>query len=630
MSDDLPMPSPDADADSGTSGARKRAPRPKGNPFTRLLGAYFHEGAFGYLGFLCIGLALDLLALPPGPLPFLILIADVPFLVILFFQDGKRWKRWAWMYGMLHFGFALRWLGEIHPVQVVGAAMVLGPVYLLLGAAIRWAVRARAPFVLAVGTAVVAEEFVRTFWMGGMPWPSRSLSFASGIPFDLGLSWLLPAASWFGAYAFSFLAGMTSAVVYTGLRLPDQLPEEGSRRRLLLAALQPVGVLLVLLGLAASGHAYLQSGQSEKPETEAALVAIQADIPQSLKHGKEGDTKEMFDRHLSLSATAVRTLGAKKVLAILWPETMVPYPFLGSALAHRFPDFWEGQVGVLRRLKDDVPEAQHLPWLLGVIHKFERPGQSHWNLWVDEAYGTHDSLFLLDPSKGPDMDEPMPMPPPAGESPPWEIARHDKTKLVPGGEYTPLGEVIPPLRWFRNFVSVIPELDPGAEDQAPFEIQDGDRTIKMGTIICFEIAFPARCRAWRRSGAQVLLNAANYGWFGETGFRWQVAGLARLRAAELGVTVVMAGNTGPTAFYGPRGETYGRFRDPAEPEDRAAGPIETTHRRGYAYAPLRVDREGMTLYTQWGDWPWLLPVLVVLLAGILRRNKRSQIEGASG
>ena len=361
-------------------------------------------GTFGYVGFLCLGLALDLLSLPPGPFPFLVLVVDVPFLVILVFREGRRWKRWAWLYGMLHFGFALRWLGEIHPVQVLGAAVILGPIYVLLGGAIRWAARRRAPFPLVVGMGVVLEEFVRTFWMGGMPWPSRSLSFVSAVPLDLGLSFLVPAAAWFGAYAFSFLAGMCSGALYTLLRLPGGSPAP-SRRAVLLTALQPLGVLFLLLLLAVRTIGDQGGFDSRLPEEPGRqFVAIQADIPQSLKHGEEGETKEMFDRHLSLSATAVRQLGADKVLAILWPETMVPYPFLDAELAHRFPDYWEGQVGVLRRLKHDVPEAQHIPWLLGIIHKFHRPGERHWQLWDAAAYGTHDALYWLDPSQGPDMD----------------------------------------------------------------------------------------------------------------------------------------------------------------------------------------------------------------------------------
>ncbi len=621
---------------NGEAGApratRRGLPRPARILLAPVLG-FSHPGAFGYVGFLCIGLALDLLSLPPGPFPFLVLIVDVPFLVILFLRGGTRWKRWAWMYGMLHFGFALRWLGHIHPVQVLGCALVLGPIYVLLGGAIRWAAARRAPFAWSVGTCVVLEEFVRTFWMGGMPWPARSLSFTGEMPLDLGLSALLPAAAFLGAYGFSFLSGMTSGAVYRVLRARVEAVTRGEDARLRLGPMLrafalPLAYLLLLLGLVAVRRG--QVGDDRASPEARQLIVVQADVPQSLKHGDEGGVKEMFDRHLAISAEAIRHLGAPHVLGVLWPETMVPWPFLDADLAHRFPDHWQHQVGVVKRLKADVPEAQHLPWLLGAIHKFRRPGQRHWSLWADEAYGTHDSLYLLDPSRAPDMDAAMPLPPPPGTVPPWVRARHDKRQLVPGGEYTPLGEVLPPLRWFRNVVSVIPELDPGAEDQQPFRLGAGPDEVEVGTIICFEVAFPARCRAWRRAGAQVLLNASNYGWFGRTGFRWQVAALAKLRAAELGATVVMAGNTGPSAFYGPLGETYGRFRGLADAEEEPAGPIATTYRRGWATGRLRVDRSGPTPYTRFGDLVWLLAVLGVLAGAWFRASQSSHGVGLPG
>src|SRR5204863_43474 len=122
--------------------------------------------------------------------------------------------------------------------------------------------------------------------------------------------------------------------------------------------------------------------------------------------------------------------------------------------------------------------------------------------------------------------------------------------------------VLPFLRKGRDLVSVIPEITAGDEDQRPFVLEDAlpparpggaNRRVLAGTVICFEIAFPARCRAWRRAGATVLLNAGNYGWFGDTGMPAQVLAMAKLRAAELNVTFVVAGNTGPTAIVDPAG-----------------------------------------------------------------------------
>ena len=162
-------------------------------------------------------------------------------------------------------------------------------------------------------------------------------------------------------------------------------------------------------------------------------------------------------------------------------------------------------------------------------------------------------------------------------------------------------------------------MDPGAEDQAPFRLPVPDRPgrgeVSAGTVICFELAFPARCRAWRRAGAEVLLNAANYGWFGETGFRSQIQAIARLRAAELGMTVVMAGNTGPSAFFDPLGRTYGTFWTPESAGLRGeagvpAGGLDTTHRPGWAVGPVHGDPE-LTPYARVGDWPWLVCALLL-------------------
>ena len=606
-------------------------------PFT----AWFHAGSWGFLGFLCLGLSLDLLALPPGPLPILILAADAPFLAVLFYKGGLRWKRWAFAYGFLHFALATRWLAQIHPVQILAVGFFLGLVYLLFGLAIRLLASRRLPLTLIVGTCAVLEEMLRTVWMGGMPWPARSLSFAGSAPLDPGLNALVPAAAYVGAYGLSFLAGATSALVFG---MPALMGAQGTDRKRLWGRFLRVATLPLacLVGLMALAYARTREHEARLADgrcytTERRLICIQGNMAQSLKHS--GDPEQLlanFDKHVSLSGWAVRSLGPQNVFGVLWPETMITWEFLDADLAARFPEDWHNQVGVLKRLKADIPEGQDLAWLLGAIHQFRRGEERHASIW---SYGSHDSLFLVRPAAAPDMDGPLPRPPKIGARPAWEgpgPSRHDKARLVPGGEYTPLGELLPPLRWFRNFVSVIPELDPGAADQPPFRIpvpeRPGRGEVAAGTVICFEIAFPDRCRAWRRAGAEVLLNAANYGWFGKTGFRAQIQAVARLRAAELGVTVVMAGNTGPTAFYDPLGRTYGRFRTPHDGEllvGQDAGGPQTTHVPGWADGPVYADPEA-TPYTGWGDWPWLILAVLLAVAGIPAGPRFNRPRGSPG
>lgn len=602
--------------------------------------AYFHEGALACFGLVGLGLLLDWLALPPGPFPYAILVADVPFLLLLWKDGGARWKRWAFLYGALHFGFATHWLMHVHVGQLPVLMVILGTVYLVLGGLIRFLVRGGVPYVLAVGSGVVFEELLRTVWMGGMPWPARSLSFAAGSALD----WLLPGAAFLGAYGLSFLAGTTSAVV-SGLPRCLVAPAHERaylRRRVALAALVPivVGGALAYMAYDRRETFEVAKRQGRAWQTYEQLVVVQGDISQSLKHRRDGvdgvsPSEMIFRRHLDVTKAGVAAVGETDVFGILWPETMLPFPLVDPGIAARFPGQWRSYVNVVTRMKREVPEAKQATWLIGAIHLFERPGDPpHADLY---AHGTYDSLFQLEPlfAPAPDAEPPRPQPEDPNWFPPWERARHDKVVLVPGGEYTPLGEWFPVLRLLRNFVSVIPELDAGAPDQEPMTIWEGarwsmrdgharTRALEAGTVICFELAFPARCRAWRRAGAHVLVNAANYGWFGQTSFRAQIRAIARLRAAELAMGVVMAGNTGPTVFFDPLGTPYGRFHPLDGGPDAPAGTDATTHRAGWVADAPWADAS-VTPYTSWGDLPWagLIGVLAILAGVRIRALRRA-------
>jgi apolipoprotein N-acyltransferase len=554
-----------------------------------------------------------------------ILAADVPWLLLLGLASRGRWKRWVFLSAALHFALALRWLGNIHPLQVVLASLVLSVSYLLAGAAIRFLVRRGVPWVLAVPTALVHEELFRTVWLGGMPWPTRSLSC-------MGSETLVASSGLLGAYALSFAIGLANATLagvpgwLLGRRAGRPVPL-GPLLRGALATAAAFGVLAASGCRAIDGfYARVESGRAAMSDPWV-LVSVQGNIPQSLKHAHDPTLlQRVFDAHVDLSAEALEAVRAdgREALAVLWPETMIPWPFLGPDLPERFPEAWENEIRILQHVAGISGEDAYAAplYLLGAIHHFRRGDERH--PWVS-SYGTTDSLFLVDPAAVPPAGTPPPPPPPPDARVPWILGRHDKRSLVPGGEYTPLGDVLPPLRLARSLVSEIPELDAGAAEQPLFVLgslpgaRGGRREVRAGTIICFEVAFPARCRAWRDQGAGVLLNAANYGWFGETGFRAQIQALAMLRAAETATTVVMAGNTGPTLFFDPVGRPYGRFLDARDGAVGPPGDDATTHREGFAYGRLWLDGR-RTLYVGWGDHPW--HVLGLVLVGFALRGSR--------
>ncbi len=571
------------------------------------------------------GALLDVVAIPPGPAPILILVADVPFLWLIGGGVSRRWRLLAWLYGLLHFAVALRWLGQVQPVFVAVVAVVLSFVPLFAAAAIRFLVRRRLPYLLVVPTVLVFEEMLRTVWFGGMPWPARSLSFAAW-PGALRAD-LVAASAWFGAYALSFLAALAGAAV---ARLAPRLalafaPESVPAR----PALGLVWPALVGVGLVASGAVRIATLASEPPEG-AEIVAVQASIPQSLKHSDAAEAAmHVFRDHLDLTRQAIADArdAGRTVDAVIWPETMVPWPFVSTELAHRFPDEWENELRIVQNVARAAEEGDpSTRYLLGAIYQFRRDDELHESVY---DYGTHDSLFLVDPSRVPPSGEAPPPPPPLGETPAFLLGRHDKRLLVPGGEYTPLGDVLPPLRAFRDLVSVIPPLDPGREDQAPLPLTARADGARFGTVLCFELLFPARCRAWRRRGADVLVNAANYGWFGPTGFRAQIRAAAALRAAETGVRVVVAGNTGPTAFFDPLGRRHGVFVGRDGTVTEPAGSDPTTFRPGYARGRLRGPARN-TLYTRLGDLPWWLLGAALVLVWAIRRGASPRSDRGAG
>jgi apolipoprotein N-acyltransferase len=568
-----------------------------------------------------LGVLLDTLSMPPGPAPVLVFAADVPFLLLLYHRAARPlgpddrpregvhragpWWLWAYLFGFARVAVGLRWLSAIHALFPLGPGLFLGLVYVAWGGAIRLGVRRGAPWLLLVPTTAVLEEMARTVFLGGMPWPARSLALTAWQP-------LLGFAAVFGAYGLSFLAALGSAWL-SGL--PSLLRGREVRaavfgpwlvRGILVAATVAVAAYRGGIRVAAVDYG-VTSGETA---VTGPVIAIQGSVPQSLKHSDEPDARQrILDRHVRLSTEALAAHPA--AVLVVWPETMIPYPFLSPELAERFPEFFESETNVVRHLAAATPPGSSPKWAVGAPYYLEGERGPKERL---EDHETMDSVFFVDPRRVPDGPV-VPHPEIPGWRPPWEVSpgRHDKVILVPGGEYTPMGEVFPPLRAFKDYLSPIPELTAGSRETSPFLVEilppeprardRSNREVYAGTANCFEIAFPAFCRSWRRRGATVLLNVANYGWFGDSDMPAQALAIARLRAAELGMSVVVAGNTGPTAVVDPAG----RVRAQVEVGGR------TQFVEGWCASPVWSDTAPgrVTGYTVSGDVPWYV------LAGLL-------------
>jgi apolipoprotein N-acyltransferase len=127
------------------------------------------------------------------------------------------------------------------------------------------------------------------------------------------------------------------------------------------------------------------------------------------------------------------------------------------------------------------------------------------------------------------------------------LAVYDKSHLVPFGEYLPLFWMLEPLG--------ITKLTGGS---GGYTQGGGVRTIEIantpsfGSLICYEVLFPGEV-VEPGHRPEWLVTMTDDSWFGPWTGPYQHLGIAKIRAAEEGLAVVRAANTGVSAVIDPYG-----------------------------------------------------------------------------
>lgn len=286
-----------------------------------------------------------------------------------------------------------------------------------------------------------------------------------------------------------------------------------------------------------------------EPEMSDKLVRlVQPNAPQAEKWLPDRRW-DFVRRAIELSEEAIPTAGGSTVSRrpdlILWPETSVPQ------LLNNAQD-------TLAAISDRV---DGVPLVLGIQR---REGERYFN-----------SAILLDD---------------VGET----VQIYDKAHLVPFGEYVPFGNVMARfgIYGFASQAGAGYSAGPGA---VLMELPLG----KALPLICYEAVFPQDVNAVSER-PDMLVQLTNDAWFGTRSGPYQHLVQARMRAAEQGLPMLRAANTGITAMIDP----YGRIRE-SIPLGQA-GAVD-------AVLPRPLD---VTFYSRTGDWPVFL--FCIVLAGFGR------------
>jgi apolipoprotein N-acyltransferase len=408
-----------------------------------------------------------------------------------------------------------------------------------------------APFALVLLAGGLALFWALAGWLSG--WHATRLR--AGPARALGFAGLLT------------LAEALRGVAFTGL--PWAEPGHGliaSEALALSAYLGPAGLTLLVLTLSAAGAALFLSRHrtlavlplafgvalgllpltppAPAPAAEAPILRIvQINAPQHLKWQPEM-IPVFFDRGLALTAAAPGPLGAPDL--VVWPETSLP-DLLGRSEASR------------ARIARAAAGADVL--IGGQRYAGTEP---------------RNMLAHLDPV--------------------GEIASlYDKHHLVPFGEYLPL------RGWAEGLGlrGLAQQLAGGYRPGPGPALMDLGPLGRAFPMICYEAIFPRHIFAVDRP--DWLVQVTNDAWFGSFAMPYQHLALARLRAAEQGLPLIRAANTGVSAVIDARGALVATLA------------MDT---QGILDTPLPAALPP-TLYARGGDLPAMILALIVTLSGLL-------------
>jgi apolipoprotein N-acyltransferase len=362
----------------------------------------------------------------------------------------------------------------------------------------------------------------------------------------------LPTQGWAaigGPPLLTFIVALVS-VALGWLLLALLAPERRSNRRLMAG---PAVTFAAVAGLACLPAALPLDPVPARAGT-AVVAAIQGNVPRARSLAAQLNDETVTLNHV----TATDKLAAQVAAGKLAPPDLVIWPENATDIdPTEYPPIYQ-QIA-------SAATAIGRPILVGAV--LQNPQRNAGLLWL--------------PGQGP-------------------TTMYVKRRLVPFGEYIP----------FRSLISKITSLT----QLQPNDFVPGHETvefsvgqIRLGDVICYEVAFDDLVRSEVNGGANLLSMQSNDATFerdalaGESGETSQQLAMARIRAVEFDRAVVVASTTGYSAIIAPDGHLIARSGLWQQAELEARVPL-------LSYTTL-ADRVGA--------WPeWVIVALTALALGL--------------
>jgi len=500
------------------------------------------------------------------PFGFLIGILAYPALMLLAERTRTTGGAFGlgWLAGFAYFFISCWWVAEAFLVNAeahawmapFAASLLPAGLALFWGAAVaiyrRFHVAGHPLRPLLFAVVFCAFEWLRGTVLTGFPWNPAGAAWGAG-----------SAASQFAAVAGVYGLGL---VTVAGTSLIGPLFAPGRLKTRIGAAV--LGVLMIAV-MVIGGAYRLSVARPEASDTTVRIV--QADVEQQAKWDA-ANFEAIVQRYVNLTARP----GAQVPDVIVWPEGALPVT-ANEAFAEGSP--------VAAAMARAVQPGQTL---LAGFSRAEPTPEGEWRYF--------NSLYALSD---------------AGDAGLRVEAVYDKHRLVPFGEYLPLGDIMS-RTGLRSLVHVPADFSAGPTP-APLALPG---LPDVQPLICYESLYPGFTPGGETRPAWIA-NVSNDAWFGRTSGPVQHLNLASFRAIETGLPMVRATPTGISALIDPWGRVVpGKRLEPGE-----SGVIDARLPR-----PL-----GRTPYAIGGNLIFLGMMLAALAGGLWPfRSRISRARSLSG
>lgn len=499
----------------------------------------------------------------PGWFGWPLLLLAAPLRIYGWSQPARRPWLLDLLHGLIFWMVAFSFLGHIHFMAVLSAALMMS----LMGPVEGWLARRLRrwmPPAAAGALALAAAGWLQMEWFligaGGVPWASWAWPLAN--------SPLLPMASALGESGLIALVaavgGALAALALRQFRDPSWIAV----------------LLLALFGL-------LAATPTPEPAGRLPCLAVQGCIRVQDKARAHLDPIRFFQSQLAVTRAGLEAGGEGRL--VLWAETMWPFPVVDPAAPSGLMRQWFPNYGFEEIHTARVAAQQER--LVASLMSEAPPGSFF-------ATGSH--LYQALPAEaGPEQLSPRSSETVLYRQDGAMLAHLPKSELVPFGERLPFWGRLPFSRELASAIQAGSGLRPDFVRPPGRGPLHAPGLPALGFATCWENVFPGVFRAQALGGAEAFIILSNEDWYGDGSREMaQMVAATRLRAVETRRAVLRVTNTGHTGLVHPDG----RFED---------GPPIGQAEAWRVDLPL-VSAGLHTGYLRWGHW--ILPLLAAAAA----------------